>query len=99
MRPAPTRHWWQQRLLGLAFSLAGNAFLPWLSHRARWSQRRGVRGELAYAVAKTLFAVTFGWFALKMAQRQEEMFEEVRANLGRDPTAAEVFEHFKAKAE
>jgi threonine/homoserine/homoserine lactone efflux protein len=99
VRAAPTKFWWQQWLLGLAFALAGNAFFPRLSHRARWSQRFGVRGELAYAIAKTLFAVTFAWFALKMAQRREEMFEEVRADLGREPTADEVFEHFRAKAE
>jgi hypothetical protein len=75
-------------------TFAGNLFFPRLSHRLRWRTRLRPGGTLAYVLAWTAFAVCFVWFIRKAAQRQHQMWTEVREQLGREPTSDEVFEYF-----
>jgi hypothetical protein len=85
------------RLVDAGLTFAGNLLFPRLSYRLRWHTRLGPGGTLAYVIAWTAFAVCFIWLANKAAQRQQQMWAEVREHLGREPTSDEVFEYFCAR--
>ena len=84
------------RLVDAGLTFAGNLFFPRLSGRLRWRTRLGPGGTLAYVLASAAFAVCFVWFLSKIAQRQEQIWAEVREHLGREPTSDEVFEYIRA---
>ena len=81
------------RLIDAGLTFAGNLLFPRLSYRLRWRTRLGPRGTLVYILATTGFAVVFVRFLTKLAQRQAQMWAEVREHLGREPTSREVFEY------
>jgi hypothetical protein len=83
-----------RRLIDPGSIFAINLLAPRLAHRLRWHTRLGPGGTLAYALAIAAFAVLVVWLASKLAQRQEQMWAEVREHLGREPTRDEVFEYF-----
>jgi hypothetical protein len=82
------------RLIEAPLSFAGNLFFPHLSHRLRWFTRLGPGGSLAYVLARIGFAVSLMWFVIKAVRRRNEMWAEVRRQLGREPTPDEVYEYF-----
>jgi hypothetical protein len=82
------------RLLDAGLAFAGNLLFPRLSHRLRWYARLGPGGTFVYVLARIGFAVAFIRFATRLAERQDQMWAEVRQHLGREPTPEEAFEYF-----
>jgi hypothetical protein len=80
-----------------AFAFVGTAALPRLAYWLRWPTRLGPRGFIAYAAFNTLllFAIRT-WVApyfKRMAEVRERGEQELREQLGREPTAEEVLAH------
>jgi hypothetical protein len=82
------------RLIEAGLTFAGNLLFPRLSYRLRWYSRLGPGGTFVYVLARIGFAVAVIRFATKLAQRQDQMWAEVREHLGREPTPQEAFEYF-----
>jgi hypothetical protein len=82
--------------LGLfAAWIVGAAVFPRLSHWARWPTRLGWRGAVAYTVfnAPLLFAVReFVRYGRRREGEWEQTADELRCELGREPSEREVAE-------
>ena len=95
-RSPPTRAD-RARTLGLyTTAIVGAAMFPRLAHWARWPTRLGARGRIAYAAfnALLLFASRECIRYLKQkAEEWERATDELRRQLGREPTERELFEH------
>ena len=88
---------WREVLEERALAFVGTAAFPRLAHWLRWPTRLGPRGFLAYVAFNTflLFALRT-WvipYLRRMAEEQERVKEELRAQLGREPTADELLAH------
>jgi hypothetical protein len=75
----------------------GAAAFPRLAHWLRWPTRLGPRGFIAYVAfnALLLFAIRT-WlmpFFKRMAEERELAEQELREQLGREPTMEEVLVH------
>ncbi len=91
--------WGRPRLVEALSTFVGNVLFPRFSHRMRWRTRLGPRGTALYALGWTVFVVAFGLAAWRLALLHEELRAEVRAHLGREPTADEMMEYFLARDE
>ena len=82
--------------LGLfAAWIVGAAVFPRLAYWARWPTRLGVRGTIAYIAfnALLLFAVReFVRYARRLEGEAAEATEELRRELGREPSERELIE-------
>lgn len=88
---------WRDALGYGAIAFLFLAAFPRLAYRMRWPTRLGHRGLLAYVVFNTAsgFALRT-WVApyfKRMAREQERAKEELRHQLGREPTEDELFAH------
>jgi hypothetical protein len=90
---------WADRLpiLGAyAAGIVGTALSPRLAHWTRWPTRLGVRGRIAYAGFNALMLFAIRQFVLPWIKRtvevQERARDELRRELGREPTERELFE-------
>jgi hypothetical protein len=81
-----------------AIAFVGAAAFPRLVYRLRWPTRLGPRGFVAYAAFNTLLLfAAHTWvipWAKRMAQARERAEQELREQLGREPTEDEVLAHF-----
>lgn len=73
------------------------AAFPRLAYRMRWPTRLGARGLLAYVAFNTAVGFALLSWALpyfkRMAEEREHAKEELRQQLGREPTDDELFAH------
>lgn len=88
---------WREALSYSAMAFAFLAAFPKLSHRLRWPTRLGPRGLVAYIAFNTAvgFAVRT-WavpFVKRTGERVERGKEELRRELGREPTDQELLAH------
>ncbi len=84
----------------LGYGLIAFAFLvvfPRLAYWTRWPTRLGPRGTVAYIAFNTMVGFALRTWALpflkRMAYEREQAENEVRRQLGRDPTDDELLEH------
>ena len=81
-----------------AVAFVGTVAFPRLVHWLRWPTRLGPRGVVAYAAFNTLLAFAIHtWvipWARRMAAARERAEQELREQLGREPTEDEVLAHF-----
>jgi hypothetical protein len=96
-RPPPT---WADRgrVLGwyVATAIVGAAVFPKLAYWARWPTRLGPRGRIAYAAFNALVLFAARELARTLGQKVAELeraTDELRRQLGREPTERELFEH------
>ena len=82
--------------LGLfAAWIVGTALFPRLLYWARWPTRLGLRGRVAYAAfnALLLFAAReFVRYARRLEGKWEQATDELRHELGREPSERELIE-------
>ncbi len=84
----------REHLVGAAAYIAFATAFPGLAYRARWTTRLRPRVLLIYIAANTLFLFGVRHFVLPFAKRQAEEHERLKVRLGREPTEAELAEHF-----
>ena len=93
-----TKLGWRTVLQQRAIAFVGTAAFPRLAYWLRWPTRLGPRGLVAYAAfnALLLFAIRT-WlmpYFKRMAEAREHAEQELREQLGREPTEDEVLAHF-----
>lgn len=90
---------WRDALDHVAIAFLFLAAFPRLAHRMRWPTRLGPRGLLAYVAFNTAIGVALRtWvvpFFKRIAQEQERAKEQMRRQLGREPTDDELIAHLR----
>ena len=88
---------WRDALGYGAIAFLFLAAFPTLAYRMRWPTRLGPRGLLAYVAFNTAIGFALRTWAMpyfkRMAREQERAKEELRHQLGREPTEDELFAH------
>jgi hypothetical protein len=100
-RPGFAVEWWAVLVVVLV-GVGGGAAFPRLLHWSRWPTRLGARGLAAYVVFGTLcrFALmTLAVHVRDAAQEHERVREELREQLGREPTWPEFAERLGLRPE
>lgn len=92
-----TKPVWPDVVQQSATAFVGTAAFPRLAYWLRWPTRLGPRGFIAYVACNTLllFAIRT-WvipFFKRMAEERERAEQELREQLGREPTDDEVLAH------
>lgn len=92
---------WNDALRDAAWIFLGMAAFPKLAHRLRWPTRLGPRGLLLYIALNTALGVAVRTWAVpflkRLAEEREEAKDELRQQLGRDPTDEELGAHLVAR--
>ena len=74
----------------IVLAAVGGALFPRLGRWMRWRQRLSLRGRLIYAGASAALAFALRELAHRSLQSREDLIAELRDELGREPTSAEV---------
>jgi hypothetical protein len=76
------------------WTFVGNVAFPRLSHRLRWPTRLGPRGLLLYVAFNTALGTAVRvWvvpFFTRLSEEREQTKDELRRQLGREPTDEEL---------
>jgi len=98
-----TKPAWRDVLQQSAIAFIGTAAFPRLAHWLWWPTRLGPRGFIAYAAFNTLLLFAIRTWAIpffkRMAEERERAEQELREQLGRDPTEDEVLAHLGVTCE
>jgi hypothetical protein len=80
-----------------AAAIVAAALFPRLAYWARWQTRLGMRGRIAYVAFNALVMFAIRQFVVprlnRWVEEQAKVKEELRRQLGREPTEREWFEH------
>ncbi len=94
---------WREVLQERAIAFVGTAAFPRVSYWLRWPTRLGPRGVIAYAAFNTLVLFAMRTWGIRyfnrIATKRERAEQELRDQLGREPTEDEVFTHLRATCE
>lgn len=88
---------WREALGYGALAFVVLAAFPRMAYRLRWPTRLGWRGTVGYIAMNTILGFALRTWALpyfkKMADERARAEQELREQLGREPTEDEVFAH------
>jgi hypothetical protein len=94
---------WREPLYHFVIAFVCLAAFPRLSYRLRWPTRLGPRGLVAYIAFNTAVGFAMRTCALpyvkRIAETQERAREELRRELGREPTDEELLAHLGVTCE
>lgn len=92
---------WNDARSEAAWTFVTNAAFPKLARRLRWPTRLGPRGLLVYIAFNTaLGMVVRTWaatFFKQLREQREQAKDELRQQLGREPTDDELGAHLVAR--
>ena len=94
---------WNDARREAAWTFFGVAAFPRLAHRLRWPTRLGPFGLLVYIGFTTGFLLALRTWAVplleRFVERREQAKDELRKQLGREPTDGEVAAHLLARSD
>ena len=92
---------WDDATREAAWTFLAIAAFPKLAHRLRWPTRLGPRGLLLYIAFNTALGLAVRTWAVpffkRLGEQREQIKDELRQQLGREPTDEQLGEHLVAR--